>query len=47
MSLSQTLTDNCEEMGSKIELLNNSKELGERSPRLNTQNFFLTCREAR
>lgn len=41
MSLSQTLTDNCEEMGSKIELLNNSKELGERSPRLNTQNFFL------
>ena len=41
MSLSQTLTDACEEMGSKIELINNSKELGEHSPQSNTQNFFL------
>ena len=41
MSLTQTLTDNCEELGSKIELLNSSKELGEYSPQSNTQNFFL------
>ena len=41
MSLSQTLTDNCEDLGSKIELINNSKELGENSLQSNTQNFFL------
>ena len=41
MSLSQTLTDNCEDFGSKIELINNSKELGENPPQSNTQNFFL------
>ena len=41
MSLSQRLTDNCEDLGSKIELINNSKELGENSLQYNTQNFFL------
>ena len=41
MSLTQTLTDKCEDLGSKIELINNSKELGENSPHSNTQNFFL------
>ena len=41
MSLTQTLTDNCKELGSKIELINSSKELGDNSPQLNTQNFFL------
>lgn len=41
MSLTQTLTDKCEDLGSKIELINNSKELGENSPYSNTQNFFL------
>ena len=41
MSLTQTLTDYCEDMGSKIELINNSKELGENPPYSNTQNFFL------
>ena len=41
MSLSQTLTDRCEDMGSKVELINNSKELGDNSPQSNTQNFFL------
>ena len=41
MSLTQSLTDKCEDLGSKIELINNSKELGDNSPRSNTQNFFL------
>ena len=41
MSLTQSLTDKCEELGSKIELINSSKELGDNSPRSNTQNFFL------
>ena len=41
MSLTQTLTDKCEDLGSRIELINNSKELGENSPKSNTQNFFL------
>ena len=41
MSLNQTLTDYCEDMGSRIELINNSKELGESQPYSNTQDFFL------
>ena len=41
MSLTQTLTDKCEDLGSRIELINNSKELGENPPKSNTQNFFL------
>lgn len=41
MSLTQTLMDKCEKLGSKIELINNSKELGDNPPQSNTQNFFL------
>ena len=41
MSLTQTLRDNCEELGSKIELINNSNELGDNPPQSNTQNYFL------
>ena len=41
MSLTQTLTDKCENLGSKIELINSSKELRDNSPGSNTQNFFL------
>ena len=41
MSLTQTLMDKCEKLGSKIELINNSKELGDNPPQSNTQHFFL------